>query len=63
MPEKQEKSKTYFQLGALGGYFFRKKDQQASTNINLKMMHSINKIAIIMFVGGCIRFILKKLVS
>lgn len=63
MLEKQEKNKAYFQLEALWGYFLRKKEQQKPTNINLKMMHSINKIAIITFVGGCICFLLKKLIS
>ncbi|MFI5451269.1 DUF6728 family protein [Pedobacter sp. UC225_61] len=33
-------------------YFFRKKDPQRPTNINIKIMHIINAIAILLFVGG-----------
>lgn len=43
---------TYFQLGAVVGYFkrlFGKKDPNAPSNFNLKMMHGINKISIVMF--------------
>ncbi len=33
-------------------YFFRKKDPDRPTNINLRIMHFINALAIIVFVGG-----------
>ena len=33
-------------------YFFRKKDPNRPTNINLKIMHFINALAIIVFVAG-----------
>ncbi|ADR20039.1 hypothetical protein MATR_23540 [Marivirga tractuosa] len=42
----------YFRLGAVLGYFkrlFGKKDPNAPSNFNLKMMHGINKISIVMF--------------
>ena len=46
-------------------YFFRKKDPNRPTSFNLKVMHVINAIAIIMFLAGIIWklidwFILKK---
>jgi len=46
-------------------YFFRKKDPNRPTNINLRIMHIINAIAITMFLAGIIYkliqvFILKK---
>jgi len=46
-------------------YFFRKKDPSRPTNFNLKVMHWINRIAILMFLGGIIWklidwFVLKK---
>jgi hypothetical protein len=46
-------------------YFFRKKDPNRPTNFNLRAMHIINAIAIIMFLAGIIWkliywFILKK---
>ncbi|HEV7349607.1 DUF6728 family protein [Telluribacter sp.] len=44
--------KNYFQLGDVFRYFFRvfrKPDPSAPTSFNLKMMHGINRISIIMF--------------
>ena len=44
--------KSYFQLGDVVSYFgrlFGKKDPNAPNNFNLKMMHGINKISIIIF--------------
>lgn len=39
----------YFDLREVFTYFFRKKDPSRPSNINLKMMHGINKISILMF--------------
>ena len=33
-------------------YFFRKQDPNRPTNFSLKVMHYINALAIIMFIGG-----------
>jgi hypothetical protein len=46
-------------------YFFRKKDPNRPTNFNLRAMHFINALAIIMFLAGVLWklidiFILKK---
>ncbi|WP_317047138.1 DUF6728 family protein [Pedobacter nutrimenti] len=35
-------------------YFFRKKDKNRPVNINLKIMHFINALAIIVFLGALI---------
>ncbi|WP_199502010.1 DUF6728 family protein [Mucilaginibacter conchicola] len=35
-------------------YFFRKKDPNRPTSFNLKVMHTINAIAIIMFLAGIV---------
>ena len=48
-PEKKMKLKEYFAFGEVLGYFFRKKDPNRPKNFNLKVMHGINKISIIMF--------------
>ena len=49
-PEKEKNSlKEYFGFGEVFGYFFRKKDPNAKPNFNLRMMHGINKISIIVF--------------
>lgn len=52
--------KEFFSMGEVGGYFFRKKDPNRPTNINLKMMHGVNKISIIVFLLGVIFLILKR---
>lgn len=54
--------KNFFKLGEVAGYFFRSKDAARPTNINLKMMHGINKISIIVFLLGIVFLLLKRLV-
>ena len=44
--------KEFFSLGEVGGYFFRGKDPSRPTNINIKMMHGVNKISIVIFLAG-----------
>ena len=53
--------KEFFTLGEVGGYFFRKKDPSRPTNINIKMMHGINKISIVVFLLGVLYLIIKRL--
>jgi hypothetical protein len=47
----------YFQIKEVFSYFFRKKDPSRKTNFNLRMMHGINKISIIVFLLGMIYLI------
>jgi hypothetical protein len=60
---KQKKGswKDFFRMGEVGGYFFRGKDPSRPSNINIKVMHGINKISIIIFLLGVIFIILKRL--
>lgn len=51
----------YFQLGPVLTYFFRKPDPNRKTNFNLRMMHGINKISMIMFLLGILFVIIKRL--
>lgn len=51
--------KDFFKLGEVGGYFFRGKDPSRASNINLKMMHGINKISILIFLVGVLYLIYK----
>lgn len=44
----------YFNFSEVLGYYFRKKDPNRKTNFNLKMMHGINKISILMFLFALI---------
>lgn len=58
---KGNRVKEFFKMGEVGGYFFRRKDPSRPSNINLKMMHGINKISIIIFLLGVIFIILKRI--
>ena len=63
-PDRRKKGKgfkEFFTLGEVGGYFFRRKDPSRPSNINIKMMHGINKISIIIFLLGVLFIILKRL--
>lgn len=60
-PKKKNSFKDYFQVGEALGYFFRKKDPSRPSNFNIRMMHGINKISIIVFLLGVIFLIAKKL--
>lgn len=59
-PERKQGAKQFFSLGEVGGYFFRKKDPSRPSDINIKMMHGINKISIIVFLLGVLFIILKR---
>ena len=60
--EKKMTWKEYLDFGPVFGYFFRKKDPTRKTNFNLKVMHGINKISIIIFLLGVIFLIIKRLI-
>ena len=60
-PKKRNSFKDYFQVGEAFGYFFRKKDPTRPTNFNIRMMHGINKISIIVFLLGVIFLIAKRI--
>ncbi|ELR70857.1 hypothetical protein C900_03292 [Fulvivirga imtechensis AK7] len=53
--------KDYFAFGEVFGYFFRKRDKSRPSNFNLKMMHGINKLSIIIFLLAIIFLIVKRL--
>ena len=53
--------KEFFSMGEVFGYFFRSKDKNKTDNVNLKMMHGINKISILMFLMGVIFLIIKNI--
>ena len=53
--------KHYFDLGEVFTYFFRKKDPNHKPNFNLRMMHGINKISIIVFLIAFVIWLIKRL--
>lgn len=61
MTEQKSKNwfKEFFTLGEVGGYFFRRKDPSRPKNVNLKAMHIINRVAILMFLI-CLIIIIKR---
>jgi hypothetical protein len=61
MNEQKSKNwlKEFFSLGEVGGYFFRRKDPSRPKNINLKAMHIINRVAILMFLI-CLIILIKR---
>jgi hypothetical protein len=58
-PKPGSRLKDFFQVGEVLGYFFRKKDPNPPAGFSLKAMHTINKIAILMFLV-CLLVILKR---
>jgi len=61
--KKKSGFKEFFSLGEVGGYFFRKKDPNRPNNINIRMMHGVNKISIVVFLAGVIYLIFKLLIK
>ncbi len=58
--KKSEKEKVnYFDFTEVLTYFFRKKDPNRPKSFNLKAMHTINKISILMFLGAVIVMIVR----
>jgi len=53
--------KDYFQLGEVTGYFFRRKDPNRPTNFNIKVMHGINRISLLIFLAAILVYLLKRL--
>ncbi|GAB3833275.1 DUF6728 family protein [Hymenobacter jeollabukensis] len=53
------RTKGLFDFGPVFGYFFRKKDPNRHTNFNLRTMHTINKISMLMFLAGLIYMLFK----
>lgn len=65
MSEEQSKEKSkltireFFSMGEVGRYFFRKKDVNNPPNVNVRIMHGINRLAIVMFLAGIIYIVFK----
>jgi len=59
--EKRSFFKEFFSLGEVGRYFFRKHDPNRPTNINIRMMHGVNKISIAIFLLAVIYLVARKI--
>ncbi|WP_430438171.1 DUF6728 family protein [Pontibacter chitinilyticus] len=51
--------KGLFDFSEVATYFFRKKDPNRKSTFNLRTMHRINKISMLMFLAGIVYFIIK----
>lgn len=62
IPEQKKKRglRDFLSLGEVGGYFFRKKDPNRPINTNIRIMHGINKISIIVFLLAIIYLVIKR---
>lgn len=49
----------FLSLGEVGNYFFRKKDPSRPSNVNIKVMHGINKLSIAIFLLAVIYLLAK----
>ena len=58
--EQKRGIKQFFQLGEVGGYINKKKDPSRPSDVNIRMMHGINKISIIVFLLGVIYIVLRR---
>jgi hypothetical protein len=59
---KKSSFKEFFSMGEVGGYFFRGKDAPKPPNVNVRIMHGINKFSIVIFLAAVIYLVLKKFV-
>jgi hypothetical protein len=60
--QKEEGIGYYFNFKEVLTYYFRKKDPNKKPNINLRMMHGINKISMIMFLIAVIIIITRTII-
>lgn len=63
MEENKEKGKLrqFFDLSEVFGYYFKKKDANKKVDLNTRMMHGMNRIAIIVFLLAMLYFVVKKI--
>jgi hypothetical protein len=59
-PKKRSPLKEFLSLGEVGGYFFRRKDASRPNNLNIRMMHGINKISIAVFLLAVMYLLAKR---
>ena len=51
--------KNFFGLGEVFGYFFRKSPADIKPNRDLKAMHFVNKLSIVVFLAGVIYLVIR----
>lgn len=51
--------KEFFSLGDVGRYFFRSREANKPANVNVKIMHGINRLAIVIFLAGVLYIVFR----
>lgn len=62
-PARRSRLREFLQLNEVFGYFFRGKDSSRPNNINIRMMHGINKISMLIFLLGVLYLIYKLVIK
>lgn len=57
----KSKLREFFSLGEVGRYFFRGKDARRPLNFNIRMMHGINKLSILVFLMAVAVLVIRRL--
>jgi len=63
VPGRRGRLREFLQLNEVFGYFFRGKDPSRPSNINIRMMHGINKISMLIFLLGVLYLIYKLVIK
>lgn len=61
--EQKNKMKRFFDLSEVFEYYFKKKSSDKKMDINTKMMHGMNRIAVIVFLLAILFFVFKKILA
>lgn len=63
-PKKERgRLREFFSLGEVGGYFFRRRDPNRPVNVNLRMMHGVNKLSILIFLMAVVVLIVRRVLD
>lgn len=62
-PGIRNRVREFLQLNEVFGYFFRGKDPSRPSNVNIRMMHGINKISMLIFLLGVLYLIFKLVIK
>lgn len=57
---KRSALREFLSLGEVGRYFFRRKDPSRPSNVNIRIMHGINKLAIAIFLLAVLYWLAKR---
>ena len=62
-PTQRSWFREFIQLNDVFGYYFRGKDPSRPINFNIRMMHGINKISMLVFLLGVLYLVFKLVIK